>query len=75
MSFNSILSNFFRSILGTFSQFNFDDNLISEQTQQILSDTDARKELSQKLHDSKKNGDTKIEIQFKDKKVEFLVES
>ena len=74
MSFNALILNFFKSVVGTFTQFESDDSLISDETKAILSDSTARKQLSKELHNSKSEGNSKIEIEYNGKKVEFLVE-
>lgn len=74
MSLKIFISNFWRSVIGTFSQFESDDSLISEEMQDILSDAAARKELFEKIEEARNGGDQNIKFTYNKKSIEYLVE-
>lgn len=74
MSLKIFILNFYRSFVSTFSQFGSDDNLISDETQEILSDDTARKELFEKIKEARDSGEQKIKFTYNNKTIEYSVE-
>lgn len=74
MSLKTFILNFYKSFVGTFSQFGSDDNLISEETQEILSDETARKELFEKIKAARRSGEQNIKFTYNNKTIEYSVE-
>lgn len=74
MSFKKFISDFYRSLVGTFSQFGTDDKIISDETKEILADENSRKDLFQKINEAKKNGEQNIKFTHNNKTIEYSIE-
>lgn len=64
----------YRSLVGTFSQFGTDDNIISDETREILANESARKDLFEKIKVARENGEQSITFTYKEKTIKYSVD-
>lgn len=73
MSKDNILNNLLKVASNMFTQFSTEEPLISEEAKTILSDTEGRKELYDKIIDHPKQGE--VTIMVKGEELKFFVEA
>ncbi len=74
MSFEKFIMDLYRSLVGTFSQFGTDDNIISDETREILANESARKDLFEKIKVARENGEQSITFTYKEKTIKYSVD-